>query len=490
MGHELERVEAVLAAFPFTGEYADIDLGHRARENRARKILEVLRQHPDKGFPKAFGDRECDRFYEFLSNDDVTAEQLLEPHVRRSTLRSMAAEEVLIVHDSSEFEWKRTDPIDGMTNSGQGASGFLGHFSIAVSPDCRICYGVLNLETIVREKRTNPKVPWRIRYDDPEKESLRWWRGIQESEGRLPETVSMIHIMDRDGDIFEQIALMVERGQRLVVRMRKDRLVCSGTDEHLTILGALREVPALACREVNLSARKKPLPAAARRFPERERRNATLALAACSVAIRRPGGLDKTLPKSVPLNVVRVWEPEPPPGLEPVEWILLTTEPIDTVEAVLKVVDYSRSRWLIEEFFKALKTGCLVERRQLESAEAIAKTLALFVPIACELLALRALARLAPDAPAEDFVSEEKIQVLRAISKRKLPEKLSIQAFYMAVAALAGHLKRNGEPGWKLLGEGYRELLKAQAVWKKAREFFEARTPKRRRSPRGDGPKA
>jgi DDE family transposase len=70
------------------------------------------------------------------------------------------------------------------------------------------------------------------------------------------------------------------------------------------------------------------------------------------------------------LNVVRVWEPKPPRGAPAVCWMLYTSEPIDTAEQLLTIVDQYRSRWVIEEFFKALKTGCAFEKRQLESYRA------------------------------------------------------------------------------------------------------------------------
>ena len=80
------------------------------------------------------------------------------------------------------------------------------------------------------------------------------------------------------------------------------------------------------------------------------------------------------------------------------EWQLVTSEPIGTQEQVLRVVDWYRGRWLIEEFFKALKTGCAYEKRQLESFATLQIALALLAPVAWQLLLLRQLARAAPDA--------------------------------------------------------------------------------------------
>ena len=74
--------------------------------------------------------------------------------------------------------------------------------------------------------------------------------------------------------------------------------------------------------------------------------------------------------RSIELKVVRVWELQPPEGEPSVEWVLLTTETIDTVADLATVVDCYRSRWVIEEFLEALKQGCSLEKRQLRSGPA------------------------------------------------------------------------------------------------------------------------
>jgi IS4 transposase len=101
---------------------------------------------------------------------------------------------------------------------------------------------------------------------------------------------------------------------------------------------------------------------------------------ATTLTLRRPNRR-VSLPELLRLNVVRVWEPEPPPGEPAVEWVLLTTEPIATLEDLLRIVDRYRSRWVIEEFFKAIKTGCSYEQRQLGDYESLVNALALFAPM-------------------------------------------------------------------------------------------------------------
>ena len=101
------------------------------------------------------------------------------------------------------------------------------------------------------------------------------------------------------------------------------------------------------------------------------------------------------------MNVVRVWETDPPRGQPAVQWVLLTSEKIGSAAALQRVVDIYRKRWLIEEYFKALKTGCSLEKRQVGSFDALQKVRALLAPIAYRLLRLRALHRHAEDAPPQ-----------------------------------------------------------------------------------------
>jgi hypothetical protein len=175
------------------------------------------------------------------------------------------------------------------------------------------------------------------------------------------------------------------------------------------------------------------------------------------------------LAPEVSLNVVRVWEANPPPDEEPVEWVLFTSDPIDTEAQILKIVDRYRARWTIEEYFKALKTGCAYEKRQLEDYESLANLLAVFAPIACTLLHLRSEARRNPDAPANLIFTSSQIEVLRVLGRIPLPEAPTQREVLLAVAALGGHIKWNGAPGWQTLGSGYRELVSLTAGWDAAK---------------------
>jgi len=128
-------------------------------------------------------------------------------------------------------------------------------------------------------------------------------------------------------------------------------------------------------------------------------------------------------------------------------------------------VDYYRCRWLIEELNKALKTGCVVQERQLESYEALLNLLAMSLPIAVELLALRSIARSGPQRPATDFLSPGQLRALRHLSHRPVPEHATIKDVLWCIAGIGGHIKNNGPPGWQVLQRGMDEFLSFAAGW-------------------------
>jgi hypothetical protein len=113
---------------------------------------------------------------------------------------------------------------------------------------------------------------------------------------------------------------------------------------------------------------------------------------------------------------------------------------------------------------KALKTGCQIEKRQLESYEALRIALAVFLPIAVRLLALRDAARAEPENACSTLTATQ-LQLLRACGRKSLSDTLNNREVFMALAALDGHLGSNGPPGWIVLGRAYEKLLVLEQGW-------------------------
>lgn len=129
------------------------------------------------------------------------------------------------------------------------------------------------------------------------------------------------------------------------------------------------------------------------------------------------------------------------------------------------MIDIYRARWTIEEYFKALKTGCAYEKRQLESQKTLTNLLGILVPIAWMLLHLRAKERNYPLAPATEVFSKTQIAILKIKTKLGKVDEPTVQDAYKAVAGLGGHLSQNGPPGWQILWRGMRKLLNLQEGW-------------------------
>lgn len=146
----------------------------------------------------------------------------------------------------------------------------------------------------------------------------------------------------------------------------------------------------------------------------------------------------------------------------------VTNEPCETPHEIVRIVDLHRCRWIIEEFFKALKTGCALEKRQFETRDALLNILALFLPIAVHLLWIRSCARDTPDAPATAVLTPLQLTVLRARSHRPLSENPTAREALWVLAGIGGHIPNNGWPGWQVLGRAYVKLLEAVDVWKLA----------------------
>ena len=266
-----------------------------------------------------------------------------------------------------------------------------------------------------------------------------------------------VHVMDREADSYSLLEEMLGRGQDFVVRLsHRERRAEGGAIGKL-----VTTAPVKAEREVWLSPRgEQPGSPQKHRYPARRGRQAKLEVSAYRRAeVLRPQSCGADYSPRFVVNVVRVLEKHAPAGQQPVEWLLYTSLPVETPEQTLTVVDAYRQRWLIEEFFKALKTGCAYEKRQLESMHALLVMLSLSIPIAWHLLRMRTLFRVDPQAPASSILTPSQIDCLRhELGKRALPERPTVRDALLAVASLGGHLKNNGDPGWLTIARGFHDL--------------------------------
>jgi hypothetical protein len=448
-------------------EYEGVRFGDVRVDKRLQRLLPQLIASPSESFPEQMeSDADQEALYRFLGNSRVTSDALLGGHHRQTLSRMRSHALVRIVHDTSQFcfEGER----EGLGTLQGNDKGFLAHFALAVvANETREPLGVLAVRPFIntheqRDLTKSQKVRLNRATPRAQKKSSRWEKLAIDVSASLPEGVEALHLMDQEADDYGVFSALRVANVRFVIRAETSRR----TADDLRVDAALAEKPTRIFRTVPASARSAKQ--ATKQHPQRAERLATLSVRASTITLKRPdSSRDATLP-TVTLQALHVFEPAPPAGETAIEWMLFTSERVDTLSEIEAVVDHYRARWVIEEYFKALKTGCAFEKRQLCSFDGLVRALALFVPMAWTLLALRNLGRESTPRDAQELFSPPQLRLLRALLEkrgRRLAEKPSVRDAMLGIAGLGGHIKNNGDPGWLVLGRGLRRFTEAEEVW-------------------------
>jgi hypothetical protein len=427
--------------------------------NRARleKITDCIERAPALSFPQMCAGSELEGIYRFFANVNVTPEAILEGHFANAGRLASEESEVVVVHDTTRFDFSQ--------RLGTRPPKFYAHVSLALS-----CKGYRRPLGVVGIKTWLP--------GELENKHERWFEGVTASCNRLGRR-DAIHVMDRESDDYALFAEMLSNGHRFVTRLtHKSRFVSA--EGKLERLGdAVAHIECAITRHAKLSPRIDTYrhSEAIKIFPSRDVRVATLAVGGVAMEFKRPKPHHRNtakrraleLPPMLRVNVVRVWEPNPLENEPCVEWVLVTSEPIDTPAQIAKVVDLYRMRWTIEEYFKVIKTGCAYEARQLGDYENLCNALATFIPIACRALELRSRARDEPTQTEELVLQPDEVEVLRKAARRPLPQRPTTRDIMLAVAALGGHIKWSGDPGWLTISRGLQKLELLVEGWRLAK---------------------
>jgi hypothetical protein len=458
-------------------EFQGASLGDARRVKRLGAIVGRLVQAPARSFPKLVRhSSELEGLYRWFSSSAFDADEVLAPHVSETKKRAADAGRIRVLHDTTGFVFKGDREELGIIEG--TAMGFHAHVALAVDAnEPADPLGVLGVHRFVNEptktkerRKLTPAQIAQVSRAMPreEKQSHRWERLAMDVSDSLPKGVQAVHVMDQDADDFVVFAALASRGLRFVIRGSENRLlVPRGATSVGDVMSAKRNT---VFRTVRLEHRQKQK--AGRRYEPRDERDAHLSIRWSRLTLAKPSGAQTDVAE-LTLNVVQVLETDPPEGGQAVSWVLVTNEPVETLEDAAAVVDHYRARWLIEEYFKALKTGCAVEKRQLTAYDGLAKALAVFMPIAWQMLRLRRAARLPKPPPADAVLAREEVQLLGALLEEetdyRLPAAPTARDVLLGLARLGGHLKRNGEPGWQTIGAGYDEFRDAWRVWSIAR---------------------
>lgn len=445
-------------------------LGDLRRTKRLVRVADALVRYPGGSLPeKLRTPSELEALYHLMNCQTVTHETVLVPH-RELTLRKIAEHEgpVLVIHDTTELDFTTRESLHDAGQIGNGSSkGWLCHNSLAVSPKQREVLGLASqiLHCRPKVKKKESAAAKRSRED---RESRLWLDGTQ----KLPSDRKIVDVCDRGADTFEFLEHEIRSGRTFLVRSCRDRSIVPGDapGDPKMLYELARTLPSLGQWTLSIPAARieKNVKTGKNRSSQktivnRKSREAVLQVSVAQIRLRAPSrkhGEHGDQPLS--LWIVRVWEPNPPEGVEPLEWFLLTNHPVATFEDAWNVVDWYECRWIIEEFHKAQKTGCGIQNPQFTKSERLHPMIALLSVVALSLLNIRELSR-RPDAqsrPATDVIAADYVQILSLWRHGTAKPDWTIHDFCLALARLGGHQNRKHDhhPGWIVLWKGWSHL--------------------------------
>jgi hypothetical protein len=441
-------------------QFGQCDFNDKRRTQRLVKLAAEVLCHPAGSLPEQTSDlADLKAAYRLFACDDMDFEDIAGPHWEQTRRRAPGV--YLVIEDTTQLDFGIRRRIRGMGRTGNGGGwGFVLHSALLVDAQSEEMFGLAAQKIYYRKplpKKEN--TTQRLKRD---RESELWGQVI-DRVGPPPEGVRWVHVMDRGADNIEVYCHCREQHSEWVVRAsQKGRKVLVPDGKTKPLNQYLKTLPLAGTYQLRMRARGRsrehgPEPARTAQVEVR------FGLLQMPFPVHKSPYLKKQSPEPLTMWVVHAMEVNAPAGVEPIEWILLTSLPAESFEDAWQILGYYEKRWLIEEWHKALKTGCRAEERQLKTKEGLERITGLLGVVAVRLLQLKAAARTAPERPAGQVVPLHWIKMLIAARKRlkaTVAVKMTIGEFYRELAKLGGFLgrKSDGEPGWITIWRGWQKL--------------------------------
>ncbi len=437
-------------------ELGSAKLGDLRLDKRLAIIVEAFANLPQASIPQASGLwSKTKATYRFLNNDKVTPQNILQPHQRATQKRVGQKKVVLAVQDTTSLNYTHLPKTQGLGHIGTDprSRGMIVHTTLALTPE-RLALGIIEQQSWTRPQYGSAEKRQKKSIDH--KEIQKWlhsFAATQELQKQIPQTI-LINVADRESDVYELFLQASSCRTKLLIRAAWDRRV-DHSQKHLWPY--LEAQPLAATQQVQITRRK-----------EKKSRTATVEIRFAKVTLKPPRRAPAL--SSLSLYAVYVNEPHPPRGEQALSWMLLTTVKLHSAAQAIQCSEYYAVRFTIELFHKVLKSGCRVEKRQLQSAEGLRRCLAIDSLVACRILSLTMLGRTVPDLPCSVIFEDHEWQPLYCfIHYTAKPPKAapSLNEAIGWIARLGGFLgrKSDGHPGAIVLWRGLQRLSDISLAW-------------------------
>jgi len=445
-------------------EFITAELGDKRLNKRLISITQAFAQRPQATIPQAMGEWTSSKAtYRFFDNTKVTFEKILAPHKEATKKRVVDQNVILAIQDTSFIDYSSHPATKDLGFlSDKNHQGLIIHPTLVASPT-GLPFGLIDLQILKRDtigvkaQRRNKPIE--------QKESRKWlhsYRATTSFASDYPDK-QVVNIADREGDIYDVFLETITQKKKfshapdILVRAAWNRRV---EDEQKYIWQQLKSKNIAGTVDIEIPRNK-----------QHPSRITTMEVRYDKITVRPPLNRASEKLKSLNFWAVYIHEQQAPEGIEPVSWMLLTTVEITDVNKALEIVRWYTCRWLIEIYFKVLKSGCKIEERQLEAAHRLKNCLAVDSIIAWRILFLTMIGREQPNLPSSVIFEESEWRALYTFVKKKPYTADSVPSLGQAIheiAKLGGFLARNsdGNPGIICMWRGMWRLADISATWK------------------------
>lgn len=435
--------------------FANAELGDKRRSKRLVKAASQFVDAPAASTPRVAPLwKDTKAIYRLLDCPDVNLQNVTQTH--RDRVQQQGGTQ-LILSDTTHVDFGRGRDVDGAGPVGPGKSvGFLLHSALACDADTKSLIGVAGQIAHARKRRRATRKKKSSQQGKQWSES-RLWSDLFEQVGSPLNDATYIHICDSAADNYETFFTAVEWNCEFVIRCgRANRHAIDsqgkkqGKKQAISVIAKSAEV--LGSYELELA-----------QGNSRKARTATLEVAVEPIHVPQPRYCSKHIKQSpregFDLHMIVVREVNAPTGVKPIHWILLTTLEVTDLDEAIRIIGYYELRWLIEEWHKALKTGCSLEKRQLQDIDRLLPLTGILSVVSVLLLQLRDAARNAPDRPAEQVVPRGWLKLIQLAGELPRTPRTNREV-WRSIARLGGFLARrhDGEPGWQTIWRGWLKL--------------------------------